>query len=222
MEMHCHCSTGSGCAHVAPEEIPGLYEKAGYGGVIITDHFCMQMEVPGSAEEYKRRVDRVLKGYRIVKEKASPGFTTLLGMEASLSTQSGCNHFLIYGLDEDFLYRSINMTRMTLEELYAYLHENGKVIFQAHPFREGSFPNDPRFLDGIEAFNDPRSKLEDNLQAEKWAEENGLPQISGSDFHEYRAAASGGVCFKEPVATNDDLLAALKSGDYTIKRNSDY
>lgn len=222
MEMHCHCATGSGCAHVAPEEIAALYEEAGYNGVVITDHFSLSLKTPGDEAEYKSRVSRAVTGYHIVKERAQKDFTVLLGAEMSLATQSGDNHFLVYGLDEEFLYNSICMTEMTLEELYNYLHENGKMIFQSHPYREGCTVNDPRFLDGVEAFNDPRSKLGDNLLAEKFAAENSLRQISGSDFHEYSALASGGCCFHRAIRTNADLLTELKSGNYTVKSDYDY
>lgn len=222
MEMHCHSATGSGCAKVYPTETPKLYVNAGYNGLVATDHFCLKMQHPGSYEEYKVKVERAILGYHVMKIAAPEDFTVLLGAEMSLSTQSGCNHFLVYGLDEQFLYDSFCMTEMTLEELYNYLHENGKMIFQAHPYREGCSRNDPRFLDGIEAFNNPRAKLPDNLQAEKWGIEHNMPMISGSDFHTVDATASGGVCFPREIRTNDDLLAALKEGNYKIKRNSDY
>ena len=38
-ETHCHCSQCSACAHSTSQELVLAYHKAGYAGVVFTDHF---------------------------------------------------------------------------------------------------------------------------------------------------------------------------------------
>jgi hypothetical protein len=77
------------------------------------------------------------------------------------------------------------LTQLSLsqEELYNYCCENGFLLYQAHPYRDGMVPQDPRFLHGVEVNCHPghySGKTEDIID---FAEKNGLRLICGSDFH---------------------------------------
>ncbi len=221
MEVHCHTATGSGCGKIPPEEIAWLYKAVGYYGIVITDHISLRLLNPGDREEYRFKVDRLVSGYQLAKKNGPKGFPILLGAEIGLGTREDKNDYLLYGLDERFLYNSIEMCEMSLKQMSEYLHRNNRRIYQAHPFRGNCTPADPLLLDGAEAFNDPRHGGEHNILAYNWAKANNLQQISGSDCHTYGSVGSGGLCFTHPIDTNEELLAALSKGDFKIKRNYD-
>ncbi len=221
MELHCHTATGSGCGKIPPEEIAWLYKEAGYYGVVITDHFYVKLHHAGDKDEYRFKVDKLLTGFRRAKKNAPKGFPVLLGAEIGLGVEDDKNHYLIYGVNEEFLYNNIEIAEMSLAEIRVFLHENNMLIYQAHPFRDRYTPADPKLLDGAEAFNDPRLNGDYNVLADNWTKANNVQQISGSDCHRYDSIASGGVCFPTPIDTNDKLVSALVKGGFRIKRNYD-
>lgn len=48
-ETHFHTADVSTCAHISAQEAVGLYKKAGYSGVVVTDHFskeCFEKNIP--------------------------------------------------------------------------------------------------------------------------------------------------------------------------------
>ena len=38
-ELHCHTGDVSQCAKISPEELVRRYDKAGYSGLVVTNHF---------------------------------------------------------------------------------------------------------------------------------------------------------------------------------------
>ena len=38
-ELHCHTAGVSQCASIKPKELVNHYEKLGYDGIVLTDHF---------------------------------------------------------------------------------------------------------------------------------------------------------------------------------------
>ena len=57
-------------------------------------------------------------------------------------------------------------------------------MYQAHPYRKNAKPLDIRYLDGIEAFNVHPKHNSRNYLAVRFAKENGLAMIAGSDCHD--------------------------------------
>lgn len=213
-ELHCHTGCVSRCGRVEPEEIVKLYIEKGYDGIVVTDHYSPMTFEPNWNPQYQ--VDFYLSGYRRMKaaaEKSGRDFTVLLGME--LRHYGTPNDYLIYGIDEGFLYSAGNLMVPWEKKIYSLCHSKGFLVFQAHPCRAYLRRCDERYIDGIEIYNGKTSKkLNDKAQA--WAEKSGKLICSGSDFHTPEHTGLGGIITKEPIKSNADLLKVLKSRDFDV------
>lgn len=218
-EMHLHSSEVSRCANVPCEEITEIYEKLGYDGIVITNHMNTRSFMKAHLEDapWSDKADFFLSGYRKLKKLGEGKFTVLLGME--LCFYEDPNDYLVYGITEDFVKNNGDLMAMDVESFSKLAKENGVLFLQAHPFRRGMEVADWKYLDGYEVFNGNPRHYSSNEIAEKWAEYHGKKIVtSGSDFHEYEDAGMGGIYFKKPILTNENLLSALRSGSYRLKK----
>ncbi len=208
IELHAHTSEVSPCANVAAETMVSVYVKAGYQGVVVTDHFNSYVleSFPGSPRD---RVTRYLEGfYKAQQAGEKAGLQIILGMESCIA--GGKEDFLIYGIGTDFIYQHPTFYRYTQEEAYRACQEYGALLFQAHPCRPGLAPRDPNLLDGMEVYNgNPRHK-NNNPRAREWAEAHGLIFSSGSDFHEMEDVGRGGIILPVDIRDSKELAEALK------------
>lgn len=208
-ELHCHTGCVSQCGRVDPEEIVKLYKEKGYNGIVVTDHYSPLTFRPNWCPQ--KQIDFYLSGYRRMKRAAGDDFTVLLGME--LRHYGTANDYLVYGLDDDFLYRAGNLMFPWEKRAFKMLHDEGYLIYQAHPFRPGIRRCDPSLIDGVEVYNGKTNK-DQNTKAYEWAKENNKLMCSGSDFHVMKNLARGGIITEEPINTNDDLLRILKAQNF--------
>ena len=214
-ETHMHVREVSRCAKISAREMIEIYKGAGYSTVICTDHLAAN-NFPGLDDApWSEKVDYVLRGYENAKAAGEEyGVTVLFGAEINFA---GCpNHYLLYGIDRQFLLDAPHIFDMPLEEFYAYVKERGVTVIQAHPFRDArNFPT-PRVADAFEVFNtNPRHNDHDNL-AREVALLYGKPMTSGSDAHRDDDAALGGVLTDEKINTVEDYIRMLFAGEITF------
>ena len=210
-ELHCHTKGVSDCGRVTPQEIAQLYYEKGYDGIVVTDHYSPLTFYKKNLFNPQKYADYYLAGYRKMKEYAGDKITILLGME--LRHYLTANDYLIYGVDEDFIYNGGNLMTLWERSAYKYAKENGCLMFQAHPFRVGIRRCNPDYIDGVEVYNG-KTDRERNEQALKWAQENGKLMCSGSDFHTLEHLARGGIITDRKITSNADLLEVLKSQEF--------
>lgn len=208
-EMHCHTGCVSRCGRVAPEEIVKLYKDKGYSGIVVTDHYSPMTFDRNWCPQ--KQIDFYLSGYRRMKAAAGNDFTVLLGME--LRHYFTANDYLVYGIDEDFLYKGGNLMKPWEKSIYNMAHKKGFLVYQAHPFRTGIRRCDLEYIDGVEVYNGKTDKAL-NEKAYEWAKQNNKLMVSGSDFHTKKNLARGGIITNEVINNNDDLLRILKSNNF--------
>lgn len=209
-ELHAHCTEVSPCGGVKAEEVVALYKAEGYQGLVMTDHYHHEFFSSLGDISWKRKTDQFLEGYRLARKAAEKlDFDLFLGFEIRF-TDSG-NDFLVFGVNEDFLYENPRLYEHDL----AYLNEVVKkipetLIVQAHPFRKGCKPPENLSLvDGVEICNgNPRHDSRNSMAAEL-ARENNLIKISGSDFHRTEDLGKGGIRLSKRVKTSKELILAL-------------
>lgn len=212
-ELHCHTGNVSLCASVSPEDLVRRYEKAGYSGLVITNHFSPMTFWKTCMVPTKRQVQHYLSAYRRMRAFAGEGFTVLLGLE--LRHYATVNDYLIYGVEEDWLLRQPNLLRWNKETMAQRVHREGYLLYQAHPFRPFIYRCPPELLDGIEVFNGHTDR-ENNRKALAWARQCGKPMTSGSDTHTLEDPIRGGIVTQTPIKNNADLLQTLRSGAYEL------
>lgn len=214
-ETHLHTLESSPCGKVDAKTAVREYHRAGYDGLVVTDHFGTY-PLDWFSGSLKDRLNQSLKGYRIAKETGDKlGMTVLFGSELRL--EEGPEDLLIYGITPEFLLNNPDIYKVSLPELSKEVHRIGGIIVQAHPFRDGCQPREPEFLDGAEVYNgNPRHNNRNHL-ALAFAEVNHLiVRTSGSDYHQLEDLAKGGVIFSHPIDTEQDFVRALLQRENTL------
>lgn len=214
-ETHLHTSEGSRCGKLTASEMVDIYHEAGYKTIFVTDHLYRDYFDRMGDISWKEKIDIFMSGYENALAAAGK-----YGMNIILSGEIQCgacpNHYLLYGIDKEFLNKRDDILDIDIEQFYKFAKENGVFIVQAHPFRDGKCHPTPEFADAIEVYNtNPRHNDFDD-KAISVAKENALPMTSGSDAHRADDAAFGGVISEEPIESTEDYIRLLKSGKLEI------
>ena len=213
-ELHMHTSEVSVCAKLTAPEMAERYIEAGYHTVVVTNHYS-----PTTADAMGTNwsTDRYLEGYRVMKEYAKGRLTVLLGVELRFSSHN--NDYLLYGVTEDFLYAHPDLHLMKLKDFYPLAHENGILVIQAHPFRNGMTVCKTDLLDGIEVFNVNTLAFRNQIALE-WAKYFDLIPTTGSDLHSDRTHIGGGLLTDTPIENVEELVRVLKARTATLIRET--
>ena len=223
IELHAHSAESSRCGSVKAAEVVKEYKEAGYSALVLTDHYYARFFDKTSELPWDKQLEKYLKGYNIAQKTAEDkNFKVFLGIE--IKFQDDSNEYLVYGLDEEFLFKHPNLHRLSLGEFKTLTIDQKQeiLIFQAHPFRLGMAPASNQFLDGLEVYNGNPRHDSQNEKALSYAQKNNLKMISGSDFHEYEDLARGGIAAAERPSKMGDLIALLKNGDYDLIQDGKY
>ena len=218
-ELHCHSRTVSACADITPEELVEKYLAAGYTTVVLMEHlngatFKEGGRYTGGAD-WQEKIDFYMQGYHALRQAASGRLHVLLGCELCLAGTH--TDYLIHGVTETFLRENPDLAEMTkIEKVAKRVRENGCLLYQAHPFRNGMSVIDPKHLDGIEVYNGHPRHDSRNAVAALWAERYGLRKISGSDIHDASDPPCGGLLTDAPITAREELLAVLREQRYTL------
>ena len=135
-ELHVHTSPVSRCARVDAGAAATQFCEAGYDTIVITNHMSPALfndKLPCDANDWKAVADYFLSDYRIAKQTAGSKMNVLLGME--LRVKENMNDYLVYGIDEQFVYAMGNVLDKKIRDIIPMIHEGGGIILQAHPFR---------------------------------------------------------------------------------------
>ncbi len=217
-DLHCHTSPVSFCAVHSVKDIINTYIKNGYNGVVITNHINAQTFMEQPTSRWKDLMEYFLSDYREALKVAKGKLTVLLGAE--IRFHENANDYLLYGVDEEFLLKHEHMTHVGVKAFSKLARENGVLLFQAHPFRNGMTITRPELLDGIETYNaHPRHDSRNEL-AELWKEKYNLLCSAGSDTHRTDDIGSG-ILTDIEIKDNQTLIEVLKSGNFEIIKRQD-
>ena len=218
-DLHIHTLESSECGQVEAREIVRLYQARGYAGFVITDH-CIPRYVK-KFSSVNEMLEKQCEGYFAAKEYGdSVGFSVFYGCELRF-TEAFQTDFLVYGAQPDYFIKRPGLMETPIKDALRQLHDDGLLVYQAHPFRNEMQITDPALLDGIEVYNGHKGYNSRNEFAMMWAGAFGLKKISGSDFHHEHDLAHGGILCEDRVETYDDLLNALKEENYQLIISND-
>lgn len=214
-DTHVHTSETSPCGKIDARTLVHMYRNTGYHGLVITDHYFRGYFESLPYEKWEDKVSRYLAGYHTALEEGRKvGLNILLGIEIRFDENS--NDYLVFGIDEDFLYKNKELYALTLKTFSEFIKGTSILIYHAHPFRVKMTRMDPELLHGIEVYNgNPRHNSNNNL-ADDFATANNLKKLSGSDFHQVPDLARGGIVLPE-APTDSVRLAQLLREDRIIK-----
>ena len=211
LDPHVHTSETSACGRIPGGELAHRYKKAGFDAIVITDHFTPDFFASLEGLAWEEKVDRFLAGYREAAASGDKiGISVLLGLELRFCGDP--NDYLVYGADRRFLVENPLLLELGLKQFARISRDEGFLIYQAHPFRQGIAAADPALLDGVEVYNaNPRHESRNHL-AYRLAQDNGLRMLSGSDCHQLEDLGQGGIVVAERVRTVRELIDILREG----------
>lgn len=190
-ETHLHTNTGSACASVSGKDQAIEYYKAGYTGIIITDHFFRGNTCIPKAMPWDERINLFCRGYEQAKAVGDQiGLQVFFGWEETYIGQD----FLIYGLDKEWLLNHPEMEHWTIKEQFEMVDKAGGLVVHAHPFRDRPYIDKirlyPKLVHAVETYNACNYE-EENKQAYIYAKKYNLPMTAGADSHHKDIICSG-------------------------------
>lgn len=206
LDLHCH-SVVSDDSRATVEQYAkwiNVLRKKGYriDGIVLTEHRTFDKE----------------GDYRDLEDKYD-----LLILRAS-ELDTNCGHMLVYGVSDHLLNEfDFKDVRMDAPRLVREAEASGAIAIPAHPGRERvgfvEFvdKNDFSPVVAVEQINGG-SRAWENERAEQLIAEKGYHGIGGSDAHFVNAIGSCLTVFERPIATIEDLVRELKTGDYRAIR----
>lgn len=218
-EMHQHTARCSACAAADEVKTVRALKKAGFAGMVLTNHFYHGNTAVRRGQPWEDFVRPFEQAYLAAKKEGDRlDFDVLFGIEEGVG---GGKEVLLYGITPAFLYDHPELRDVSLAELTTLVHAAGGLVFQAHPFRVRDYIRRPweelpaDCLDGVEIYNAYNSDLE-NMRAEAFADREGLLCIAGTDAHHEAVTGRCGIVSPRRLHTEQDLAHVLREGDYTL------
>lgn len=213
-ETHCHSAQGSLCALSSAQALVHAYRKAGYTGLVLTDHFIFGNTAVPRELPWAERMQRYYDAYLDARAVAEPlDFDVIFGFEHAYGHGK---EFLVYGVELDFLLANPDIPDLSPEAFVERIHRAGGIVIQAHPYRVRWYVDmsvEPRrdLIDGVEVHNASNAPGED-LPALALAREKDYIITSGGDIHDACDSRIGaaGVILPHRVRTSREFADALK------------
>ena len=213
-ETHLHTAYSSACANSKGSEYIWFYKEMGYSGIIVTDHFYNGNTAVSHSLPWKEWVKQFCRGYEeAFNEGERLGFNVFFGWE---ETFDGCDDYLVYGLDKEWLLEHPEARKWTRGEQYRAVKAAGGCVVQAHPFRQHYYIKrlilSTGCVDAVEAANAGNTEPSYDALAMRYARKLGLPVTAGSDMHDVRLFDNDslfGVYIENELNTIDDYVNAV-------------
>ena len=221
-ELHCHTSEGSLCARENAKDTVEKYLEYGFTSVALTNHMQSYRiwgdePYPYAFPSYEAYVDYCYDAIDAFRQAADGRLYVLNGFEMH-NPYSG-NDYLVYGLSREVA-KGFNIPKAELRDATKYIRDNGGVIIQAHPMREGMTIVPPAEVDGYEIFNNSKGWLYTNPITCVWSAINCHDKFkiltAGNDHHNPEDKPTAGILTSEPITTDEELVRVLKNKEFTI------
>jgi predicted metal-dependent phosphoesterase TrpH len=149
-----------------------------------------------------------ISGYKNAKKAGEEtGLSVVLGAEIGFDYFP--QHYLCYGMDEDFFFEYPELYKMTPGEFLKLANKKGFFVCQAHPLRSGyGGLADPTLVHGMEVFNANGECFNDIVYS--IAKQHKLVTTVGSDFHNPNQVAKTAVLLPRLVKNSKELAKLLR------------
>ena len=222
IELHCHSSETSACSAVSGAKLAEIYKEKNYRAITVTDHYEKGwFSRFGDDMPWEEKINKYLSGYRNAKKRGGEiGVAVILGIE--LRFKDNFNDYLVFGLDEQFLYDNPELYNYRADTFAEFSRVNHLLFIQAHPFRNGMVVINHDCLDGIEIYNAHQWHNSRNYLAERVYEEQSKKRsfiaTVGSDCHELTHEGRAGIYSDTLPRDSVELAELLRSGKYKLYR----
>lgn len=211
VEMHCH-TDGSSCADYNIKDIVNEYVKAGFGGLVVTNHYAYREYVrqgfSNPSEYAKAFLSWIDDAEKAGKEK---NLKIFFGMEVRLTYNN--TEYMLYGFDKDFVLNNDEIYSLTQEQLFDLANRHNIFMYQTHPFRDNVNVGDPRFMHGAECFNGHYHHNNNNAISKEFCEKNNLVKTFGTDFHHDDQPITTAILVPNEISDNIELTKYIRSNE---------
>ena len=211
IDPHVHSSGISLCSVMDYKQIVYEKKKLGYDGVILMNH-CQKWYYP--EQDHTAFIERLIKEYREAEEYAkTQDFKVWLGIEVTLHEPHYAD-WLLFGVTIGFLRHTPCLYKLKQKELFEYCDRCGILMVQAHAFREGHSPCDPKYMHGIE-INCNERDINNVAKVEEFAAKHKLLVTCGVDYHQVEHDYFGGMFVGEDCNSSEDFVREIKRNGKT-------
>ena len=213
IETHCHTYLGSPCATAFPETLIKEYKEKGYGGAVLTNHYCKAYfdNYKGETEQEKKQffID-LIEDFEKTAHKLN--FKAFYGAEILVkTTDNAFREFILVGFDKAFIMANKPLFNYTQTELFEIAEKNRFFLYQTHPQRKTIVFGDTKYMHGAESFNGHINHINRNEQALEFIEKHGLKKMSGTDYHDAGQPITAGIYIPKDINDNLSLANYLRN-----------
>ena len=217
-ETHLHTAGVSACAISKGSEYIKRYKDLGYSGIIVTDHFYRGNSAIPRNISWNEWVYRFYSGYEEAREEGErQGLDVFFGWE---ETFDGCDDYLVYGLDREWLLEHPEVRDCTRAQQYRAVRAAGGCVVQAHPFRQHYYIKkvilSAGCVDGVEAANAGNFEQAYDALAFRYAKKINKTPTAGSDIHDACEAYCDelfGVYLNKKLTSIKDYVQVILNND---------
>lgn len=216
LETHCHTLYGSWCGLADSKTIVNRYLDAGYGGVVITNHYYQSAFNNYKGDNKKEKLDFYFSLFEEVKrEGEAKGLKVFLGSEIRVENK---NDYLLFGFDRSLFYDNKPLYEFNQKEIFDLAEKHGLFLAQAHPFRDDGVEavGDPKYMHGVERFNGHYHHVNNNEKTARFCDENNLIGLSGTDFHTPIQPITAGIFVPDNIDNETQLVECLFNRNFTL------
>ncbi len=215
-EPHLHVAEVSPCSMLKAEKMIELYHEAGYKTVFVTDHMKKKYTDSFGDIPWCDKMTIFMSGYYRAKQAAKKyGMNVLPSVEFAFEENLE-NHYLAYGITKEFLCSYPDICSLGIEKFSKLAKENGILLIQAHPFRDGKSTPTSEFVDGFEIKNANPRHEDFSDKSEELAKKLGLLMTAGSDAHRPEDVGVSGIITDTEIVTSADFIQVIKGGKATL------
>ena len=181
IDMHAHSSGISRCCLIDAKAVVEEAVKVGLDGIVLTNHY---VEYYTKNKDYLGLANRYVEEFYYAKKCGDEiGCKVFFGIEVTMEVE-GFPHFLIYGVNPQFILEHPQIVFYSQEKLYKAVKSAGGVLVQAHPFRKNENKLlDLDLLDGVEINCHPLYEGTHLDKLKKIAESKNFLLTCGGDYH---------------------------------------
>lgn len=221
VEMHCH-TDGSTCADYNINDIVKEYVKAGFGGIVVTNHYAFkEYERQGfsNPSEYaKAFLSWIEDAEKAGKEQ---NLKIFFGMEVRLKYNN--TEYMLYGFEKNFVLENPELYNLTQEQLFDLANKHNIFMYQTHPFRDGVVAGNPKFMHGAECFNGHYHHNNNNKLAKEFCENNNLVKVVGTDFHHDDQPITTAILVPDEINDSIELTKYIRENNFgTVEDRETY
>lgn len=220
LETHCHLKGTSACADTDIDIVIDKYAEAGYGGIVVTNHFsadCYERCYVGNSR--KEKIDYFFNVYDDFSKKCNKkNIITFWGAEVRTKDErtSRGTEYVVLGLPKKAYYEGEFLFNLDQKGLFELAEKHGAFMYQTHPFRVGVVNGDPKYLHGAEYFNGHYHHCNNNELAREFCRENNLIGLSGTDFHHIDQPITAGIMLPKEITNEEQLVKFLFKDNFSL------